>query len=78
MDVHFAGNKPLGLLSRSPFGLSPCWLLLVYRPHSLVPGMIITDNGFDALFAANRIGASVRQKSRTQQDVVMDGCAARY
>eukprot|EP00913_Durusdinium_trenchii_P004384 g4063.t1 len=39
--------------------------------------MIITDNGFDALFAANRIGASVRQKSRTQQDVVMDGCAAR-
>lgn len=27
--------------------------------------MIITDNGFDALFAANRIGASVREKSRT-------------
>jgi len=27
--------------------------------------MIVTDNGFDALFAANRIGASVREKSRT-------------
>merc|ERR1712061_143011 len=27
--------------------------------------MIITDNGFEALFAANRIGASVREKSRT-------------
>lgn len=27
--------------------------------------MIITDNGFDALFAANRIGASVREKART-------------
>jgi light-independent protochlorophyllide reductase subunit L len=27
--------------------------------------IIITDNGFDALFAANRIVASVREKSRT-------------
>ncbi|CAE8713548.1 unnamed protein product [Polarella glacialis] len=27
--------------------------------------MIVTDNGFDALFAANRIGASVREKART-------------
>ena len=27
--------------------------------------LIITDNGFDALFAANRIAASVREKSRT-------------
>jgi light-independent protochlorophyllide reductase subunit L len=27
--------------------------------------VIITDNGFDALFAANRIAASVREKSRT-------------
>ena len=27
--------------------------------------LIITDNGFDALFAANRITASVREKSRT-------------
>jgi light-independent protochlorophyllide reductase subunit L len=27
--------------------------------------MIVTDNGFDALFAANRIAASVREKSRT-------------
>nr|UTS56958.1 protochlorophyllide reductase iron protein subunit [Schizaea tenella]UTS56994.1 protochlorophyllide reductase iron protein subunit [Schizaea tenella] len=27
--------------------------------------IIITDNGFDALFAANRIAASVREKSRT-------------
>ena len=27
--------------------------------------IIITDNGFDALFAANRISASVREKSRT-------------
>lgn len=27
--------------------------------------LIITDNGFDALFAANRIVASVREKSRT-------------
>jgi light-independent protochlorophyllide reductase subunit L len=27
--------------------------------------MIATDNGFDALFAANRIAASVREKSRT-------------
>eukprot|EP00929_Paragymnodinium_shiwhaense_P020137 TRINITY_DN1351_c0_g1_i2.p2 TRINITY_DN1351_c0_g1~~TRINITY_DN1351_c0_g1_i2.p2 ORF type:complete len:410 (+),score=104.73 TRINITY_DN1351_c0_g1_i2:76-1305(+) len=27
--------------------------------------MIVTDNGFDALFAANRIGASVRCKART-------------
>jgi light-independent protochlorophyllide reductase subunit L len=27
--------------------------------------MIVTDNGFDALFAANRIAASVREKART-------------
>ena len=27
--------------------------------------LIITDNGFDALFAANRITASVREKART-------------
>jgi len=27
--------------------------------------VIITDNGFDALFAANRIAASVREKART-------------
>nr|YP_009130481.1 photochlorophyllide reductase subunit L [Bryopsis plumosa]CEO91011.1 photochlorophyllide reductase subunit L [Bryopsis plumosa] len=27
--------------------------------------LIVTDNGFDALFAANRITASVREKSRT-------------
>jgi hypothetical protein len=27
--------------------------------------VIITDNGFDALFAANRITASIREKSRT-------------
>ena len=27
--------------------------------------LIITDNGFDALFAANRIVASVREKART-------------
>jgi light-independent protochlorophyllide reductase subunit L len=27
--------------------------------------IIITDNGFDALFAANRIAASVREKART-------------
>lgn len=27
--------------------------------------MIVTDNGFDALFAANRIGSSVREKART-------------
>jgi len=27
--------------------------------------LIVTDNGFDALFAANRIGASVREKART-------------
>jgi light-independent protochlorophyllide reductase subunit L len=27
--------------------------------------MIVTDNGFDALFAANRIAASIREKSRT-------------
>ena len=27
--------------------------------------IIVTDNGFDALFAANRISASVREKSRT-------------
>lgn len=27
--------------------------------------LIITDNGFDALFAANRIAASVREKSKT-------------
>ena len=27
--------------------------------------LIITDNGFDALFAANRIAASVREKART-------------
>ena len=27
--------------------------------------IIVTDNGFDALFAANRIAASVREKSRT-------------
>ena len=27
--------------------------------------LIVTDNGFDALFAANRIVASVREKSRT-------------
>jgi hypothetical protein len=28
-------------------------------------GAIVTDNGFDALFAANRIAASVREKART-------------
>ena len=28
--------------------------------------LIITDNGFDALFAANRIAASVREKAQTQ------------
>jgi light-independent protochlorophyllide reductase subunit L len=28
--------------------------------------LIVTDNGFDALFAANRIAASVREKSRTR------------
>nr|AXO67759.1 ATP-binding subunit of protochlorophyllide reductase [uncultured Choricystis] len=28
-------------------------------------GLIVTDNGFDALFAANRIVASVREKART-------------
>jgi light-independent protochlorophyllide reductase subunit L len=27
--------------------------------------LIVTDNGFDALFAANRIAASVKEKSRT-------------
>ena len=27
--------------------------------------IIVTDNGFDALFAANRIAASVREKART-------------
>ena len=27
--------------------------------------LIVTDNGFDSLFAANRISASVREKSRT-------------
>ena len=27
--------------------------------------LIVTDNGFDALFAANRIVASVREKART-------------
>jgi light-independent protochlorophyllide reductase subunit L len=27
--------------------------------------VIVTDNGFDALFAANRIAASVREKART-------------
>ena len=27
--------------------------------------LIVTDNGFDALFAANRIAASVREKART-------------
>jgi len=27
--------------------------------------MIVTDNGFDALFAANRIAASVREKACT-------------
>lgn len=27
--------------------------------------LIVTDNGFDALFAANRIAASIREKSRT-------------
>nr|QUO99098.1 ATP-binding subunit of protochlorophyllide reductase [Oedogonium capilliforme] len=27
--------------------------------------IIVTDNGFDALFAANRIAASIREKSRT-------------
>nr|YP_009296797.1 photochlorophyllide reductase [Bangiopsis subsimplex]AOM66140.1 photochlorophyllide reductase [Bangiopsis subsimplex]ARO90303.1 light-independent protochlorophyllide reductase iron-sulfur ATP-binding protein [Bangiopsis subsimplex] len=27
--------------------------------------LIVTDNGFDALFAANRISASVREKART-------------
>jgi len=27
--------------------------------------LIVTDNGFDALFAANRIAASVREKSKT-------------
>ncbi|GAB4218543.1 MAG: ferredoxin:protochlorophyllide reductase (ATP-dependent) iron-sulfur ATP-binding protein [Synechococcales cyanobacterium] len=29
--------------------------------------LIITDNGFDALFAANRIAASVREKARTRK-----------
>lgn len=29
--------------------------------------LIVTDNGFDALFAANRIAASVREKARTHQ-----------
>nr|YP_009546071.1 photochlorophyllide reductase subunit L [Gloeochaete wittrockiana]YP_009546104.1 photochlorophyllide reductase subunit L [Gloeochaete wittrockiana]ASQ40132.1 photochlorophyllide reductase subunit L [Gloeochaete wittrockiana]ASQ40165.1 photochlorophyllide reductase subunit L [Gloeochaete wittrockiana] len=29
--------------------------------------VIITDNGFDALFASNRIAASVREKARTHQ-----------
>jgi len=28
--------------------------------------MIVTDNGFDALFAANRIAASVREKAWTR------------
>jgi light-independent protochlorophyllide reductase subunit L len=28
-------------------------------------GLIITDNGFDALFAANRISASIREKAKT-------------
>ncbi len=27
--------------------------------------LIVTDNGFDALFAANRIAASVREKAKT-------------
>jgi light-independent protochlorophyllide reductase subunit L len=27
--------------------------------------LIVTDNGFDSLFAADRISASVREKSRT-------------
>ena len=27
--------------------------------------LIVTDNGFDSLFAANRISSSVREKSRT-------------
>jgi len=29
--------------------------------------LIVTDNGFDALFAANRIAASVREKARTHR-----------
>lgn len=29
--------------------------------------LIVTDNGFDALFAANRIAASVREKARTRK-----------
>jgi light-independent protochlorophyllide reductase subunit L len=29
--------------------------------------VIVTDNGFDALFAANRIAASVREKARTRR-----------
>ncbi|MBD2160952.1 ferredoxin:protochlorophyllide reductase (ATP-dependent) iron-sulfur ATP-binding protein [Limnothrix sp. FACHB-1083] len=29
--------------------------------------VIVTDNGFDALFAANRIAASVREKARTHK-----------
>ncbi|MGF1574924.1 MAG: ferredoxin:protochlorophyllide reductase (ATP-dependent) iron-sulfur ATP-binding protein [Cyanophyceae cyanobacterium] len=29
--------------------------------------LIVTDNGFDALFAANRISASVREKARTRR-----------
>lgn len=28
-------------------------------------GLIVTDNGFDGLFAANRIAASIREKSKT-------------
>ena len=31
----------------------------------LIIVLIVTDNGFDALFAANRIVASVREKART-------------
>lgn len=29
--------------------------------------VIVTDNGFDALFAANRIAASVREKAKTRK-----------
>ena len=32
--------------------------------------LIVTDNGFDALFAANRIAASVREKARTHTVVL--------
>jgi light-independent protochlorophyllide reductase subunit L len=37
-------------------------LLLSYYADYCI---IVTDNGFDALFAANRIAASIREKSRT-------------